>query len=99
LSNAVKFSHERSEVLVDIESSESTVRILVKDQGIGVPESFRSRIFQKFAQADGSVTRGQGGTGLGLAITREIMTKMGGSVGFNSAERQGSTFWLELPLT
>ena len=98
LSNAVKFSHERSEVLVDIESSESTVRILVKDQGIGVPESFRSRIFQKFAQADGSATRGKGGTGLGLAITKEIMAQMDGSVGFTSTEGQGSTFWLELPL-
>jgi signal transduction histidine kinase len=63
-----------------------------------VPETFKPRLFEKFAQADGSATRSKGGTGLGLAITREIMTQMGGHVGFQSTEGQGATFWLELPI-
>ncbi|MEP2248218.1 ATP-binding protein, partial [Marinobacter sp.] len=61
-----------------------------------IPETFRPRIFEKFAQADSSDTRGRGGTGLGLAITREIMSQMGGDVGFKSTEGYGSTFWLDI---
>ncbi|MDR9426473.1 MAG: ATP-binding protein, partial [Marinobacter sp.] len=55
------------------------------------------QIFEKFAQADSSNTRTGGGTGLGLAITRELIERMGGSVGFCSTAGIGSTFWIELP--
>jgi signal transduction histidine kinase len=98
LSNAIKFSPPEGEVLVCTEVEHDLVRILVTDQGPGIPDNFRGRIFQKFAQADSSDTRGKRGTGLGLAITKEIMTQMGGDVGFESREGRGSTFWLGLPL-
>lgn len=98
LSNAIKFSPPDGQVLVRIEVEDGIARILVTDQGAGIPENFRARIFQKFAQADSSDTRGKRGTGLGLAITKEIMTQMGGDVGFESREGKGSTFWLELHL-
>ncbi|MBW4934764.1 PAS domain-containing protein [Marinobacter sp. F4206] len=98
LSNAIKFSPEQSEVVVETRLKEGQFRIQVSDRGPGVPDSFRSRIFQKFAQADSSDTRGRGGTGLGLAITREIMTQMGGGVGFESVEGRGASFWLDIPL-
>ena len=98
LSNAIKFSPPEGEVLVCTRIENGLVRILVTDQGSGIPDDFRGRIFQKFAQADSSDTRGKRGTGLGLAITKEIMTQMGGDVGFESREERGSTFWLELPL-
>lgn len=98
LSNAIKFSPDRGEVTVNVEETDQHLRVSVTDRGPGVPESFRPRIFQKFAQADSSATRSQGGTGLGLAITREIMSQMGGSAGFKSVVGQGATFWLDLPM-
>ena len=97
LSNAIKFSPDNSEVLVTTDLHDGFFRIQVCDQGPGIPAGFRSRIFQKFAQADSSDTRGRRGTGLGLAITREIMTQMGGQVDFESVEGQGASFWLEIP--
>lgn len=98
LSNAAKFSDEGASVEVSTKLLPEQFRISVTDHGAGIPDSFRSRIFQKFAQADSSSTRGRQGTGLGLAITREIMTQMGGSVDFESTEGKGATFWLELSL-
>ncbi len=95
LSNAIKFSPPKGEVEVEITHRQGFLRVSVTDQGPGIPEHFRKRIFEKFAQADSSDTRGRGGTGLGLAITREIMEQMHGTVGFESEEGQGSTFWLE----
>jgi signal transduction histidine kinase len=97
ISNAAKFSAEGASVKVATEIFPDHFRISVKDHGTGIPDSFRSRIFQKFAQADSSSTRGKQGSGLGLAITREIMTLMGGKVDFESKEGKGTTFWLELP--
>lgn len=98
LSNAIKFSPDQGTVHVSTRIMDNQVRILVADNGPGIANSFRSRIFQKFAQADSSDTRGKRGTGLGLAITREIMAQMGGNVSFTSVEGHGATFWLELPI-
>ncbi|GGC64911.1 sensor histidine kinase [Marinobacter halophilus] len=98
LSNAIKFSSEHKEVMVKIQRRESQVVIEVADQGPGVPESFRGRIFEKFAQADSSSARSKEGTGLGLAVTRELMCVMGGEVGFESKEGEGACFWLALPV-
>ena len=99
LSNAIKFSPEGSIVSVKTSHLKDHIRIVVQDEGPGIPDSFKPRVFQKFAQADSSDTRGKGGTGLGLAITQEIMMQMEGDVGFESQEGHGATFWLELPLT
>jgi signal transduction histidine kinase len=62
--------------------SACSVRVLVTDQGGGVPENFRDRIFKKFSQADSSDTRAKGGTGLGLAISKVIIQQMHGEIGF-----------------
>ena len=97
LSNAAKFSPPGSEVEVSILRKEGNIRVAVKDRGIGIPEDFHARIFQKFSQVDSTDTRGKGGTGLGLAICKTIMEKHNGSIGFDSKTGRGSTFYFDLP--
>ena len=98
LSNALKFSPRGGEVRVAVDPETRLARLSVVDDGPGIPDAFRARIFSKFAQADGSDTRAKGGTGLGLAIAREIAERHGGRLWFESAEGHGATFHLDLPL-
>lgn len=97
LSNAAKYSPRGSTVDVAIKVRSGQVRVSVVDQGPGVPEAFRERIFERFAQADGSDRRQKGGTGLGLAICRSIMVAHGGRIDFTS-EPGRTEFFFELPL-
>ena len=73
------------------------IRVSVSDQGPGIPEEFRMRIFDKFSQADSSEARSVGGTGLGLHIARQMVESMGGRIGFETLMDEGTTFWVELP--
>lgn len=98
LSNALKFSPQGGEVRVNVDPETRVARLSVADDGPGIPDGFRARIFSKFAQADGSDTRAKGGTGLGLVIAREIAERHGGRLWFESAEGIGTTFHLDLPL-
>ncbi|MFV8569733.1 GAF domain-containing protein [Marinobacter sp. SBS5] len=98
LSNAVKFSPAHEDVTIEIRKVGDQAVVEVSDKGTGVPESFRDRIFEKFAQADGSSARAKEGTGLGLAITKQLMQAMGGDVGYESEEGAGATFWLSVPI-
>lgn len=98
ISNAVKFSHQDQAVEVDIVAHEKQVRIWVIDHGIGIGADFQKRIFRKFSQEDSAVDRKHAGTGLGLSLSRSMVEKMGGKVGFESVEGQGSLFFIELTL-
>lgn len=97
LSNAAKFSPRGANVAISARQIDNKIRISVSDTGPGVPDEFRDRIFQKFAQADASSTRPKGGTGLGLSISKALVEKMGGSIGYDSVVGQGATFYFELP--
>ncbi|OOZ40561.1 hypothetical protein BOW53_07210 [Solemya pervernicosa gill symbiont] len=96
ISNAVKYSHPGGEVELVIEAGDSGYRIAVCDHGSGIPEAFRSTIFQRFAQADSSDTREKGGTGLGLSITKAIIERHGGSIDYESELGKGTRFFFDL---
>jgi PAS domain S-box-containing protein len=98
LSNAIKFSGPGARVRTQVEARGDAVRLAVADEGAGIPEAFRERVFQRFAQADGADSRRQGGTGLGLSICKTIVEELGGNIWFDSAEGIGTTFYVELPL-
>lgn len=99
VSNAVKFSPAGSSVRISVTGLRPNwVRVSIIDQGCGIPEEFRPRIFQRFAQADGSDSRAKGGTGLGLAITREIVERHGGQVSFETTVGNGTRFHVDLPV-
>jgi signal transduction histidine kinase len=72
--------------------------VSVRDRGAGIPPEFRSRIFEKFTQANSTGTRQKGGTGLGLHISKQIIEQMNGKIGFDSTPGKGTVFWFELPL-
>jgi PAS domain S-box-containing protein len=97
LSNAIKFSPPGEEVVVAIAKRGPAFRISVRDHGCGIPEDFKLRIFQKFAQADASDAREKGGTGLGLSIVKQLVTRLGGQVDFEDAPGGGAIFHVELP--
>jgi signal transduction histidine kinase/DNA-binding response OmpR family regulator len=101
-SNAVKFTATGEVVMcvhcVACKPGAVTLRMSVRDTGIGIAESARARMFQSFSQADGSTTRKYGGTGLGLAISKRIVEMMGGALDFDSTEGRGSEFYFTVDL-
>lgn len=106
VSNAVKFSPERSLVRIvaralsadDSPLGEPSVEIAVIDQGIGIAAADQDRIFQPFQQAEGGIARRYGGTGLGLALSKTFVNRHGGSLLLTSAPGAGSTFTVVLPV-
>ncbi|MBF0247396.1 MAG: response regulator [Alphaproteobacteria bacterium] len=102
--NAVKFTAQGGDVVVRIACIERDgdaveLKFSVRDTGIGMSDEVQGRLFQSFTQADGSTTRQFGGTGLGLAISKSLVEMMGGRIGVESREGEGSTFFFTLPLT
>ncbi len=101
LNNAVKFTHV-GEVTLSAHRIESArgprMLIEVADTGIGIPSDKAANLFQRFTQLDGSIRREYGGTGLGLAICKNLVTRMGGTIGVRSHKGGGSVFWFELPV-
>ena len=102
IGNAVKFTTEGS-ITVNVETltrsdTEALIRFEVVDTGIGIPENAFNRIFESFSQADDSIKYQYGGTGLGTAISKRLINLMGGKIGVESKQNEGSKFWFEVPL-
>lgn len=98
ISNAIKFSDPRHPIKITCKREADWVHVSVKDFGIGIPENFKTRVFESFAQADSSDTRSVGGTGLGLNIAKQIVEKHNGQLWFDSEMGRGTTFTFSLPI-
>ena len=97
VSNAAKFSPTGDMITVTLDRAGERIRIAVADRGPGIPEAFRGRVFEKFAQADSSDSRRLAGTGLGLAIVKKIVEHLDGTVSFDTETGLGTTFHVDLP--
>lgn len=99
--NAIKFT-EKGGVSLAVDwkdkNDKSCLMIQVQDTGIGIPDEFHQHLFNKFSQADTSISRKFGGTGLGLAITKYLVEMMGGTIGFTSKVNHGTIFYISIPI-
>ena len=98
ITNAAKFALYGSQIKVCLSHQNQLVRIAVTNRGKGVPDNFKSKIFEKFSQADVSTTRSDGGTGLGLAISKKIIEQLGSTLEFISIPNEETTFYFDLPV-
>jgi signal transduction histidine kinase len=98
LSNAVKFTPKGEVVLKVRREDDEWAAIEVVDSGIGFEPAEADRLFDRFVQADGSITRRFGGSGLGLSICRELTEMMGGQIGASGEPDRGARFWIRIPL-
>lgn len=102
IGNAIKFTEKGGvELNVSLQSKgdkTSSIYFEVKDTGIGIPEESHHKIFHRFSQADSGTARKYGGTGLGLAISKQLVELMNGTIGFDSEDGRGTTFWFKIEL-
>ena len=94
--NAVKFT-ETGEIRITVRHADGVLHVSVRDTGCGVPQAKRDSLFQRFFQADGSISRRYGGTGLGLSICKGLVELMGGSIAMAPASDGGSIFTFQVP--
>jgi len=97
IDNGVKYTRTDGHVWVEAREVGDAVRIEVRDDGPGIADKHRERVFERFYRADPSRSREAGGTGLGLSIVKHLVESMGGEVGVEPNAPRGSIFWLRLP--
>jgi two-component system phosphate regulon sensor histidine kinase PhoR len=97
LDNAVKYGRPEGHVWIEVQPTGDDLRIEIRDDGPGISDKHRARVFERFYRADPSRSREAGGTGLGLSIVKHLVESMGGDVGVEPNTPQGSIFWLRLP--
>lgn len=99
VSNACKYSTKGTQVLIKAEELDGVAIVYVQNEGQGIPESFRPKMFGAFSQVDASDTRASGGTGLGLNISKQIVSRHSGEIGYESRQGGVTVFWFTYPLT
>jgi two-component system phosphate regulon sensor histidine kinase PhoR len=97
IDNGVKYTQAEGHVWVEAKELGDAIRIEVRDDGPGISDKHRARVFERFYRADPSRSREAGGTGLGLSIVKHLVESMGGEVGVEPNAPRGSIFWLQLP--
>lgn len=97
VANAIQYSPDGSRVGIGVTSAGGVVEIAVTDQGVGIPEDERDRVFERFFRVDAARSRNTGGSGLGLSIVKHIVQNHGGDVRVWSQQGRGSTFTIRLP--
>lgn len=96
--NAVRFSPPGGTVRLGVQPAAGVARFRVEDEGPGIPDEFKDRLFAPFSQADAGDTRRQGGTGLGLSIAKAIVQEHGGQIWYASQQGRGTTFFFDIPV-
>lgn len=96
ISNAVKFSHSNSTILITTQYTTESVLIKVADNGIGIPKQMQEVIFDKFTKAGRKGTAGEKSFGLGMSIVKQIVELHGGKIWLESEENKGTTIYIEL---
>ena len=99
LSNAIKFSEFNSEVFVNLKQTQQTIRIEIRDQGPGISEEDKKKLFKKFQKLKAQPTAGESSTGLGLSIVKKYVDAMNGKVWCESKPGVGAQFIVEFPTT
>jgi len=97
INNAIKFSPSSAKISVGIEQKESEIELTIKDNGIGIPENMRDKVFDVFTEAKRFGTSGEQPYGLGLSISKQIVEAHGGKIWLRSTEGEGTTFYISLP--
>jgi signal transduction histidine kinase len=98
ISNAIKFSPEKTEIIVDLQLNGETVIVCVKDEGIGIPEHIADKLFDMSGEAKRRGTAGEPSFGLGLGISKQIVESNNGRIWFENVKPQGTAFYVSLPL-
>ena len=98
IGNALKFTPQGGEVMVTVSASDGLAGAEVRDTGIGIPEEYHERIFEKFGQVEAGHQRHEHSSGLGLTFCRLAVVAHGGMIGVRSRLGEGSTFWFVLPI-
>jgi len=98
ISNASKFSHKGGTVEISVKRLDTRVRIYVKDNGVGIPDNAKERVFGRFSQVDSSDQRRVGGTGLGMNISKKIIERHDGQIDYESSLGKGTTFFIEFDI-
>jgi signal transduction histidine kinase len=99
IANAIKFSNDGGNISIQLTQDGSNALITVKDEGIGIPDTIKDSVFDLFTNSKRLGTAGETPYGMGLAISKQIVGAHNGNIWFESEEGQGTTFFVELPLS